>query len=186
MPAIIWWIQGTQWYLQQIRTLFAMKSDRPPSKPPDPNQMQRRLLLRLALLTTLPIFVRSHQAQMTAYVARGTTQNISDPLNVIRMHVDESTDHALLMEIDAKRAVCDSGCTGLATPHHTDFIDGTYRLNTSPQHIKGIAGGLSIKGTGTIRYEAVDSNGKIRVLQGRGWHIPDLPCRLISPQQVCP
>ena len=46
----------------------------------------------------------------------------------------------------------------------------------------GIAGGLSIEGSGTVAFQVLDDYGRIQHLQGTGLLIKDLPTRLIPPQ----
>ena len=50
--------------------------------------------------------------------------------------------------------------------------------------MKGIAGGLQIKGQGTVNYEVVNHHGVLQTILGSGLLIEDLPCKLIPPQCV--
>lgn len=46
----------------------------------------------------------------------------------------------------------------------------------------GIAGGLTIKEKGTVRYEIIDDDGEVQEILVEAFHIPKLGCRLFSPQ----
>jgi hypothetical protein len=48
--------------------------------------------------------------------------------------------------------------------------------------MEGIAGGLQIRQIGRVRYELLTDNGNVHTLETTAYFMPDLPCRLFSPQ----
>ena len=46
----------------------------------------------------------------------------------------------------------------------------------------GISGRLQATHTGTLHYEFRADNGFKEVLEATGYYMPDLPCKLLSPQ----
>jgi hypothetical protein len=48
--------------------------------------------------------------------------------------------------------------------------------------MEGIAGGLVIKKQGRVRYELLTDDGDVHAWETTAYYIPDLPCRLFSPQ----
>ena len=78
--------------------------------------------------------------------------------------------------------VLDTGCTKAATGFEADFIPGTLRDLPEPTMMDGIAGGLVIRQIGRVRYEVLDDAGEVQVLEMEAYLIPELKCRLFSPQ----
>ena len=65
-----------------------------------------------------------------------------------------------------------------------NFIPGTYNKH-SDVSINGISSGLKVDGYGTAQYVVHDDDGTPIDLEiDKVLHIPDLPIRLLSPQQV--
>jgi hypothetical protein len=48
--------------------------------------------------------------------------------------------------------------------------------------MEGIAGGIIIRQQGRVRYEVLTDNGDVHVLETTAYFMPELPCRLFSPQ----
>jgi hypothetical protein len=78
--------------------------------------------------------------------------------------------------------IVDSGCTKTATGFEADFIPGTLANLEHPIRMDGIAGGLNIRQEGKVRYEIIDDKGNVQELVAEAYHIPQLGCRLFSPQ----
>jgi hypothetical protein len=78
--------------------------------------------------------------------------------------------------------VVDTGCSHSATGCVDDFIPNTLVTLDQPLEMEGIAGGLLIRQKGRVRYELLTDDGEVHVLETTAYHMPDLPCRLFSPQ----
>jgi hypothetical protein len=78
--------------------------------------------------------------------------------------------------------IVDTGCTKTGTAFIDDFQPGTLHDLPQPIRMDGIAGGLTITQEGKVRYEVVDDKGDIQVIIATAYYIPDLGCRLFSPQ----
>jgi hypothetical protein len=48
--------------------------------------------------------------------------------------------------------------------------------------MEGIVSGLQVKQKGRVRYELLTDDGEIHVLETTAYYMPDLRCRLFSPQ----
>jgi hypothetical protein len=48
--------------------------------------------------------------------------------------------------------------------------------------MEGIAGGLVVRQQGRVKYELLTDDGDIHVLETTAYYMPELPCRLFSPQ----
>ena len=81
---------------------------------------------------------------------------------------------------DSKMLIVDCGASASFTYDETDFISYT--------KYKGKVQGLGEKqiiGKGTARYTITNDNGEnVQLLVSNTYHIPDMPCRLLCPQQV--
>ena len=85
---------------------------------------------------------------------------------------------------DAYDICVDTGALSTCTPSKDDYIDGSYVPLTGAT-INGIASRLNVVGYGTICWVITDDNGDpIHVEIDRVLHIPDVPTRLLSPQQL--
>jgi hypothetical protein len=78
--------------------------------------------------------------------------------------------------------IVDTGCTKTGTGFQTDFIPGTLQNLPSPIQMDGIAGGMHIAQEGQVKYEIVDDTGKVQEIIVDAYLIPQLRCRLFSPQ----
>ena len=174
-----------------------------PRKPPDPpapsksevkktRKKRRRKLLRCATLAAgLPLFMlasdRALAETLQAYVSpQGVLRTKSLPketVEAVRANLAEMPQ-GLLAGVDSDMAIADTGCSGVATPCRDDFI--TYEELSEPRSLSGIGSGIQIKGKGVVRYELLDSKGRVRPIEREAMHAPDLPVRLIPPQAVFP
>jgi hypothetical protein len=48
--------------------------------------------------------------------------------------------------------------------------------------MEGIAGGLVVRQKGRVQYELLTDDGDVHVLETSAYYLPELPCRLFSPQ----
>ena len=171
-----------------------MWSARPERKPPytiKPRQLKRKQSLQaLMIVTTMPQIVRgSHSARMdeVGLLSKIDTEKIDlDQAETMRNIIRDSQNTEFLSTLNAVSGVVDSGATTISTFDEADFVEGTYERSEEGTVMKGIAGGLSIIGRGTVRFEVLDHHGVTQEITGQGLHIKDLPCRLIPPQQVVP
>ena len=76
----------------------------------------------------------------------------------------------------------DSCASHLSTPFREDFI--TLDESATSGTLDGIASGLEIKGTGIVRYVMQDDTGTNFTLEAQGYWVPQLKCRLVSPQDL--
>ena len=82
-----------------------------------------------------------------------------------------------------KDVVVDTGASCLASPDKSDFVGKITPIRPGLKHMQGIGGGIPVLGVGTIRFHVCDDHGHHRVIEGEGCYMPDLPCRLLSPQK---
>jgi hypothetical protein len=48
--------------------------------------------------------------------------------------------------------------------------------------MEGIAGGLTVRQKGRVKYEVLTDDSDVHVIETSAYYMPDLPCRLFSPQ----
>ena len=71
----------------------------------------------------------------------------------------------------------------MCTNNRSDFVPGTFRPSEH-KSVQGIAVGLRIEGTGTLRWRCYDCTGQPSIITLEALLLPDLPIRLLSPQQL--
>jgi hypothetical protein len=85
--------------------------------------------------------------------------------------------------IETSQAITDSGASCCVTPHIEDFINQPTTIQNTT--LKGIAGGLTALGRGTIQLKIQQDNQKhIILIINNIIYAPDCPIHLISPQQL--
>ena len=78
----------------------------------------------------------------------------------------------------------DTGASSTYTSSRNDFFPGSY-VNLEGETVNSIASGLTVAGYGTIQWVFHDDNHhSINVEIDKVLHIPDVPTRLLSPQQL--
>ena len=90
----------------------------------------------------------------------------------------EASEHAE----GALIAYVDTGCSVSCTADASDFVDGTLQPLAEPVELGGIAGGLNIVAEGILCWETLNDRGEVIQFKTRGYHVPNLPTRLFSPQ----
>ena len=88
-----------------------------------------------------------------------------------------------LITSDDEQLVLDSGCSIAITPDLTDFVDGTYSIQN--YNVNGIGSGLQAIGIGEVELEVLDIKNQPVILKLQCLHVPNAPCRLVPPQQLC-
>jgi hypothetical protein len=84
---------------------------------------------------------------------------------------------------ETSQAIIDSGASCCVTPHIEDFINQPTPIQNTK--LKGIAGGLTALGRGTIQLKIQQENQEnIILIIDNVIYAPDCPIRLISPQQL--
>ena len=83
---------------------------------------------------------------------------------------------------DDEIVILDSGCSIAITPDLSDFIDGTYAAQDN--QISGIGSGLNSTGIGEVNWSFIDNDDKPITMKLTCLHVPDIPCRLLPPQQI--
>jgi hypothetical protein len=84
---------------------------------------------------------------------------------------------------ETSQAIIDSGASCCVTPHIEDFINQPTPIQNTT--LKGIAGGLTALGRGTIQLKIQQENHEnIILVIDNVIYAPDCPIRLISPQQL--
>ena len=78
--------------------------------------------------------------------------------------------------------ILDSGASCCMSPYKDDFIEGTYSVRDG--NIGGIASGLKTEGVGEVIWKLTNTNNQIIDLKLDCLYIPNLPCRLMCPQQL--
>eukprot|EP00957_Ditylum_brightwellii_P176720 13460503-Ditylum_brightwellii.AAC.1 len=130
--------------------------------------------LRLTLLPPL-------QAVMMMRM-RITTETLSTKLATYlgAFNSSNSYDDTVSFDFDSHQIIIDTGASAIFTPSRDDFI--------SYAPFKGKVQGLDhmkIVGKGTVRYTITDDNSAhVQILVSNAYRSPNLPIRLLSPQQV--
>ena len=157
-------------------------------------QGARRRLLLLALQAAAVIAqeqpnidltsVRMTRHNLRRYKRKGVmmTGKISEEDCTRLRKVLEDLPQGLLSEGDSFQLILDTGCTKTGTGYKDDFIPGTLRDLPTPVRMDGIAGGLTISQVGMVRWEVLDNKNEVQVIETEAYLIPDLHCRLFSPQ----
>jgi hypothetical protein len=78
--------------------------------------------------------------------------------------------------------IVDSGCSHSAIGCPDDFLPGTLIDLQQPLQMEGIAGDLVVRQQGRVRYEVLTDDGDVHALETAAYFMPELPCRLFSPQ----
>jgi hypothetical protein len=76
--------------------------------------------------------------------------------------------------------IVDTGCSTTSTGYQEDFVPNTLKPLRSV--ISGISGNMKISHEGIARYEVLDDNNNIQVLQLHAFLVPNMRTRLLSPQ----
>lgn len=76
----------------------------------------------------------------------------------------------------------DSGCTSHATGFIEDFIKGSIIPLEVPITMEGIAGSIYCTKKGTVHYEFMSDNGTKEIIEDESYYMPEMGCRLFSPQ----
>jgi hypothetical protein len=113
-----------------------------------------------------------------------TTHLKQEDLVRLRQVLTDYPSHALLSQgvDEAITLTIDSGCSHSATGCLQDFLPGTLAELDKPFEMEGIAGGLTVRQRGRVRYEVLTDTGEVHVIETTAYYMPDLPCRLFSPQ----
>ena len=78
--------------------------------------------------------------------------------------------------------ILDSGATCCMSPYPDDFKDSTLKVKQC--NIGGIGSGLEAKGIGIATWTITNTEGKQIPLDLECLYVPNLPCRLMCPQQL--
>ena len=113
----------------------------------------------------------------TLLTGRLSTEGVNQVCNALKALPAE-----LFNPGDSKFLIIDSGCSDTATGDQADLLSGTVRALERPKPMDGVGGTLLATHTGKFRYEVLADDGSVQVLEGKGYYVPGLPCRLFSPQ----
>jgi len=91
---------------------------------------------------------------------------------------------SLSSEAESMLFVADTGATATTTYDESDFKPGSIRKFQPGEKppMQGIAGDIPIVGEGDIEFQVVLDDGEVHTVCTRGYLVPDLKCRLFSPQ----
>jgi hypothetical protein len=114
----------------------------------------------------------------------GTTKLQPEDLSRLRQVLTNFEPQALYSSPnpDGFHLIVDTGCSVSATACLDDFLPNTLTTLQQPVEMEGIAGGLVIKQQGRVRYELLTDDGNVHELETTAYYMPELPCRLFSPQ----
>jgi hypothetical protein len=104
---------------------------------------------------------------------------------LLQLAAFEATYHDTITPIspDMVPLVKDTGASVTVTPYATDFIGPITPVQEI--EIKGIAAGLQVKGTGTIKYQYYNDNGDLmHLLLPHCLYVPQCSARLLCPRQI--
>jgi len=83
---------------------------------------------------------------------------------------------------DSINFIVDSGASMTSTFDTKDFVEGSLKLFDRPPVLTGISGTVEIKGQGEIKVQVVMGSGAIKEIATQAYWIPEMKCRLFSPQ----
>jgi len=91
---------------------------------------------------------------------------------------------SLSSEAESMLFVTDTGATATMTYDESDFKPGSIRKFQPGEKppMQGISGDIPIMGKGDIEFQVVLNDGEVHTVCTRGYLVPDLKCRLFSPQ----
>ena len=93
--------------------------------------------------------------------------------------------NAFVFDSDSFPVVFDSGASSTSTSEKKDFIPDTF-VPMSGVTVLGITSGLQVEGHGTVSWNFYSSKGGVIILTiEKVLCIPNIPTRLLSPQQTC-
>ena len=88
-----------------------------------------------------------------------------------------------IFDSDSIPIIVDSGATVTLSNSKHDFV--SYTPYTTPRMVTGITSGLSLEGHGTISWQVVNDLGiAVPFIIHNAQYVPQLPTRLLSPQQL--
>jgi hypothetical protein len=88
-----------------------------------------------------------------------------------------------IFDSDSIPIIVDSGATETLSNSKHDFV--SYTPYTTPRMVTGITSGLSLEGHGTISWQVVNDLGiVVPLIIHNAQYVPQLPTRLLSPQQT--
>jgi hypothetical protein len=85
-----------------------------------------------------------------------------------------------LITLDDDVVILDRGCSIALTPDLSDFIDGAVQNH----QISGKGSGLHSLGIGEVNWIFMDNDNKPVTMKLTCLHVPNIPCRLLPPQQI--
>ena len=95
-------------------------------------------------------------------------------------YVSNTKITSIQFDSDMVKLVLDTGASVTLTPNRNDFC--TYHRTEGK--VKGL-GTMKIVGTGTVKYTVRNINGQpVTLVIDNVYHVPGLPIRLLSPQQL--
>ncbi len=165
-----------------------------PSPPPKRPKPKRQLLL-IALMAALnkvysipPIELDSNKRLKKSLRRKLSKQGV---LLTAKLSQEEAArvrkavsylPQSLVKEGDMKPLIVDSGASCHATGFKNDFIPGTLKSLDDPVSMDGIGATLKATHKGVLKYEFVKDDGTLGTFEGYGLYLPDMSCRLFSPQ----
>jgi hypothetical protein len=103
----------------------------------------------------------------------------ANPLKDFRQAIEAIPSH-LMHQGEVKNLVVDTGCSVTVSGFREDFTKLEPLSNkVTLQFIVGSSTGTH---SGSVRYEVIDTQGNVQELKTNALYIPDLKCRLFSPQ----
>ena len=104
------------------------------------------------------------------------------PADISRLKtVLQASQCNLLHQDDHFDLIIDSGCSKIVSPNLNDFIPGSLKNLPIPLCHGRNSRPIACQTKGTIRYEVINDQGGISVLQCEGYYLLDLKIRLFIP-----
>ena len=107
---------------------------------------------------------------------------MQDPDMIRIKAVMQDLPQGLLSCDDTMDFIVDSGASKTSTFDSKDFVPGMLKLFDKPPVLTGIAGVVEIKGEGEIKFQLIMDDGNVKEITTQAYWIPDMKCRLFSPQ----
>ena len=103
----------------------------------------------------------------------------ANTLKDVRQAIEAIPSH-LMHQGEVKNLVVDTGCSVTVSGFREDFI--SLEPLSNKVTLQGIAVASTWTHSGPVIYEVIDTQGKVKELNTNALYIPDLKCRLFSPQ----
>ena len=188
------------WFDADDQVFYYEESDGEPLTPLPTTRSSRRARgkAKLLLLTLMAAMAKAESLPAISLVGDRklrkqlrTCRNNQGVLDSTKLKPEEAVKvqqvlqampQGLLSDEDMKLIILDTGCSEIVSGFESDFLKGTLQKLSTPKAMDGVGGSLHATHKGLLRYEVITDNGELEVIEAKGYYMPELHCRLFSPQ----